>query len=263
MELTIKSYDNSFETAWDNFVLKESVNGTFLHTRNFLNYHPKGRFDDCSLLVMNGTNIVAVIPACKIEENGNHIFSSHSGSTFGGIVLNSNSYNISYLSDIIPLIEKYLIDKGFSEIVYKNASEIFCSKKMDLLDYFLFKNAYNSYNEVSFVIPVSKLGDDVTANFVYGRRRHYKYSLKQNLFFKELITDDEVREFHYVLCENLKKFETKPVHTCGEILEFKNKRLKENVRFYGVYKNERLVAGSMVFSFWKKGFSHAVSSCSS
>ena len=76
MDLTIKPYDSNFETAWDNFVLKESVNGTFLHTRNFLNYHPEGRFEDCSLMVMNGTNIVAVIPACKIVEGRKNIFFS-------------------------------------------------------------------------------------------------------------------------------------------------------------------------------------------
>lgn len=254
MELNIVRYDNNFESKWDTFIEKESLNGTFLHTRNFLNYHPEGRFEDCSLMVMNGTNIVAVIPACKIVEDGKSIFSSHSGSTFGGIVLCSNSYNISYLTEMIPLIEKYLLDKGFSEIIYKNASEIFCSKKMDLLDYFLFKNDYNQYNEVSFVIPTNELKEDITANFVYGKRRHYKYSLKQNLVFKELVDNNEVYEFHYVLCENLKKFNTKPVHTLEEIIEFKNKRLTENVKFYGVYKDNKLVAGSMVFLFGKKVF---------
>ena len=254
MELNIVKYNDSFENKWDDFIEKESLNGTLLHSRNFLNYHPKDRFEDCSLIVMNGTNIVAVVPACKIVEEGKTYFSSHSGSTFGGIVLNGNSYNISTLSEIIPMLENYLSDNGFTDIIYKNAPDIFCEREMGLLDYMLFKNDYRQYNELSFVIPTNSLKEDVTANFVYGRRRHYKYSLKNNLDFKELVSDEEVSVFHEVLCENLKKFNTKPVHTCNEILEFKNKRFPENVKFYGVYKENKLIAGSMVFLFGKRVF---------
>ena len=89
MDCTIKKYDISKETEWDEFVLKQSVNGTFLQTRFFLNYHPKGRFKDCSLLVYDNNNLVAVCPACEIEESGNRIFFSHKGSTYGGLIISS------------------------------------------------------------------------------------------------------------------------------------------------------------------------------
>lgn len=34
-------YDPSWDERWDRFVMKGSMNGTFLQTRRFLNYHPR------------------------------------------------------------------------------------------------------------------------------------------------------------------------------------------------------------------------------
>ena len=43
MEFTVQPYTAEQEAAWDRFVMQESGNGTFLQTRNFLNYHPAGQ----------------------------------------------------------------------------------------------------------------------------------------------------------------------------------------------------------------------------
>lgn len=40
----------------------------FLHTRNFLNYHKKGKFEDISLEIYKKNKLVAVCPACLITE---------------------------------------------------------------------------------------------------------------------------------------------------------------------------------------------------
>ena len=58
MELTVQPYIADQEAAWDRFVMQESGNGTFLQTRNFLNYHPAGRFEDASLVVTNEHELV-------------------------------------------------------------------------------------------------------------------------------------------------------------------------------------------------------------
>ena len=46
MQWTVRPYTPADEAEWDRFVMHESGNGTFLQTRNFLNYHPAGRFTD-------------------------------------------------------------------------------------------------------------------------------------------------------------------------------------------------------------------------
>ena len=52
-------FDSSKEKDWDNFIDERSVNGTFLVSRRFLNYHPEGRFKDVSLIIYNEKNNIA------------------------------------------------------------------------------------------------------------------------------------------------------------------------------------------------------------
>ena len=93
MEFTVQPYTADQEAAWDRFVMQESGNGTFLQTRNFLNYHPAGRVEDASLVVTNERDaIVAVVPAAVQQRDGKHTFVSHPGSTYGGPVLRE-AYN--------------------------------------------------------------------------------------------------------------------------------------------------------------------------
>ena len=86
-----------------------------------------------------------------------------------------------------------------------------------------------------------------------------KYSLKNELSFKMLQTSSEIEAFYEILCGNLRKFDAKPVHTLEQMLEFKEHRLKDVVEFYGVFHEERMIAGSMVFFIWTSGISYAVS----
>ena len=85
MQWTVQPYTADQDAAWDRFVMQESGNGTFLQTRNFLNYHPAGRFEDASLVVTNEHDaIVAVVPAAVQQRDGKRTFVSHPGSTYGG-----------------------------------------------------------------------------------------------------------------------------------------------------------------------------------
>ena len=51
-----EKYNEKDEKKWDDFVMEKSINGTFLQTRRFLNYHPKDRFVDESIIIYNKKN---------------------------------------------------------------------------------------------------------------------------------------------------------------------------------------------------------------
>lgn len=51
-----EKYEDSLEEQWDKFITEKSINGTFLQSRRFFNYHPAGRFKDVSLVVYNEKN---------------------------------------------------------------------------------------------------------------------------------------------------------------------------------------------------------------
>ena len=80
-------YDPSWDERWDRFVMEGSANGTFLQTRRFLGYHPSGRFEDASLMALDGQELVAVCPAAAQTVDGVRMLRSHPGSTFGGLVI--------------------------------------------------------------------------------------------------------------------------------------------------------------------------------
>ncbi|MCM1308222.1 MAG: GNAT family N-acetyltransferase [Butyrivibrio sp.] len=249
---TIEKYEKHYEERWDWFVMNNSVNGTFLQTRNFLNYHPEGRFYDASVLVMQGSNIVAVIPACDVKDEGKRSFFSHKGSTFGGIVIGKEKYDISTMEELFPCLEEYIKSEGYERAVFKNTSDVFSDKNSDLLDYYFYKNDYDYFNEISFYIDCEKMSEDIISDWFATRRRGYRNSLKSGLSFRRIETDAEIAVFYDILCKNLKKFGTVPVHTLEELLEFKHNRLSEDIDFYGVYLEDRLVAGTMLFYFGKR-----------
>lgn len=248
MNLSIEKFSAHDEEKWENFIIKNSVNGTFLNSRKFLNYH-KNRFNDHSLFIKKGENIVAIIPACEIVESSKKIFYSHEGSTFGGVVINKNFNDITHIDSIFSLFEHYLKDQSFDKVILKSTPEIFCNNNSSLLDYFCFKYGYENYAELSLYIDFNNYLPIIENNFSASKRRDFKYSLKYNLEFKVLETDAEVDDFYKILMKSLKKHNAKPVHSLEELLDFKNSRLNDVVKFYGVYYEKELIAGSMVFVF--------------
>lgn len=243
--IEIKKYNNSYREKWDAFVMKKSCNGTFLQTRNFLEYHPKERFIDASLIFLNGTDIVAVMPANIVDD----IIVSHQGSTFGGLVVSKQCLSIQYIDQILIKLNEFLTINNIKGIKLKQTSNLFTKYNTDLIDYFLFKDGYTDSLEVGFYIDFEDYAEDIISDFSSSRRRDYKYSLKNGLEYKQLTTKDEIKDFYDVLCDNYVKFGKKPVHTLEELYDFKFDRLTDKVEFYGVFHEKELIAGGMIFLF--------------
>lgn len=254
LELKIMGYCDSFREKWDDFVMNHSVNGTFLQTRRFLEYH-RDRFEDASLVIYKGNDtVVAVIPACAICNEGRKAFNAHCGSTFGGIVMSDLFYDIAHVDAVMTVLECELRRQGYQEVRLKLTSDIFARQNGNLLYYFLFQRGYASYDELSCYIDFSSYDEDIASNFTSGRRRDYKYSLKNELTFQKLDERQQIADFYAVLCGNLEKFGAKPVHSLEELLEFQEIRLSDIVEFYGVYHENQMIAGSMVFLFGSQVF---------
>lgn len=251
----VVEYNDSYETAWDRFVLRESLNGTFLQTRSFLNYHPKERFRDNSLLFMKGNNIVAVMPANIVEDNGEKILYSHMGSTFGGIVLGTQYRKIADTEEMFVELQNYLEEQHVNKIILKMTSDLYSKEKSDLLEYFLFANGYEVATEIGYYVDFDNYNaNTIESNFNASRRRGWKKAMKNDMQFKELFSKAEIKQFYTILCNNMEKFHTKPIHSFEELCRLKESCVPENIRFFGVFYDGEIVAGSMVFCFDKKVF---------
>lgn len=256
--LIVKKFSDvkNAEMIWDRFIEDVSINGTFLQTRNFLNYHPDDRFIDDSLFVYDKGKIAAVIPACQIEEDGKCFF-SHKGSTFGGPVISKKYYNSERMLEILDLIEQYAKDNGYKKIVLKPANALFAKESPDLLHYCLGYRNYTIDNELSTYVDILKCADDIKDDFDRNKVRNIFKCEKYNLTFREVGSYDEIRDFYNLLSMNLDKFGIKPIHTIEEIIEFKKHRIPDKVKFYGVYDGDIMKAGGMLFIFSETNVLHA------
>ena len=252
----IISYENKYEKIWDDFVLNNSINGNFLQTRNFYNYHRADRFKDASVLLIKDDKIVAVIPACEFDDGKTLI--AHAGSTFGGLIVGRDYANTNGYKWIFAEMIGYFEKKGYDKVELRMHNWLYSpdTKRNELLDYFFQLNGFDIRSEVGFYIDLRRLGDDFCNRFEKLKRRKLNKAIKHNLFLKKLKTDDEIRQYYNVLTDNMTKFNTIPVHTVEELIEFKNDRLANVTSFYGVYLEKKMIAGSMVWDFCEKKVFH-------
>lgn len=237
------------EPAWDNFMLNKSMNGTFLQTRKFINYHKDGKFQDCSVIIRKGSEIVALILACVVEEEGKKTFFAHKGTTFGGITIAKSVYSASSIDEITKALLFFLQENGFQKIYLKMVPNLYQRENTDLLDYFLVKNDFKCYNELNYYLDLRKYRDDIAAQFSSSKRRDYRYSLKSGFTFRKLDTREEIAAYYQILLMNLNKLGLKPVHTLDDLFDLKFNRFEDRIEFFGVYKEREMVAGSMLFRF--------------
>ena len=118
MSLVIAPYTPDLQKKWDVFV-QESRNGTFLHSRAYMDYH-SDRFKDQSVIVKSNDNIVGVFPA----NEANDTISSHDGLTFGGLVFGM-SQRASQIQEMLSELAEYYSKMGFKKILYKSVPHLF------------------------------------------------------------------------------------------------------------------------------------------
>lgn len=205
-EYSIRQYEIKDEAIWDEFVEHISINGTFLQSRRFLNYHPKDRFQDFSLIIEDSKgHIAAVCPACIIDEIGSRHFISHMGSTFGGLIISSKHYYAHKVIEIIQCVESYLKENDITYIELRITPDLFALKNSALLEYCLFYCGYQEFCELSTYIDFSHYKESILSNFEQGKRTHIHKCEKCGIEYKRLEDDEEISMFYDILCQSLFK----------------------------------------------------------
>ena len=255
-EYQIVKFQKEYEKEWENFIYHESCNGTFLQTRKFLNYHEKGKYQDCSLLFYTKKKLVAVCPACELKEDEEKVFASHSGSTYGGIIISPSMLRAEKILALIEELEFYLQNHGFTKCVLKQTNALLASKPIELLEYCLYYKEYREYKELNLYINFSKYNkENIIENFAKLRKRLVKKCINAEMNIKELSDEKDIQRFHNILSDNLQKYNLKPYHTVADLLDLKM-RFPQNIEFWGCIYENQIVAVSMVFLFEKGKCAH-------
>lgn len=233
---SVRFYMESDKEAWDNFV-KNSVNGTFLHCRSYMDYH-KDRFEDASLILFDEKNcILALLPANKKDQ----ILYSHQGLTYGGLI-HSLNINTAQVIDLFKTIVDFLLLKKYKSLYYKTIPRIYHKYPSDSDVYALFlQGATVSRRDTYSVIDFKS--DDIPA-LGSQRIRALKKATKAGVCVSE---SSEIEPF-YLLLENvlMSRHEIKPTHSLDELKALKE-LFPENMHVYECCLEGELLAGILVY----------------
>lgn len=232
-QLIIQAYQNDLKEAWD-AVVAHSVNGTFIHKRDFIEYHGD-RFQECSLIFFLDEQAVAIFPA---ETSSERVF-SYRGLTYAGWIMTERIQG-ELLSQMIADTLQYFKIKGFQSLEIRSVPDFFCLGNQAELKRILHQlKPQLVHTGIFYATPLPFQVSD------RGRKWGRKKALSQGL---EVIESLDFAGFWTKVLEPhlLEKFKNKPVHSLNEI-SFLKDCFPENIKLVAVYLNEEMIAGTVLF----------------
>jgi len=231
----IRPYTTALMPIWDK-VLDHSVNGTFMHARNYMDYHGE-RFQDASLLIYRNDKPVGIFPAHRIADE----IHSHQGLTYGGFILNQN-LSMNAVMAVIKEVLRHYLETGISAVIIKDVPSFYGRSSLEWMPYCMYLlGADNFRTELSFAIPLPM------SPGAYSKGRKWGINKAK----KNALTLRETQDFHPfwedVLIPNLwVRHRRKPVHSLSEIQSLAENN-KPFIRQFEVLKEGKIVAGATIY----------------
>lgn len=243
-DIDIERFHERYQDAWDKTIWG-SNNGTIFHTRQFLSYHPKSRFQDFSLIFKKGRKRIALLPAAIKQGGGRKIFISHPGASMGGPVYNY-SISIKDTFSVVAALIGFAKSKGISEIVMTLPPEIYHSRPSNYLDFALIENGFTYLKrEISSVIPLDFAEEDTLLIFSPESRRAVRKAIKAGV---EVCESDDFGAFYSILQQNLRlRHNVQPTHSLEELLTLKA-LFPDKIKLFGAFKDKEMIAGVVIFA---------------
>lgn len=240
--ITIRQYTSIDKPLWDGFVAL-SKNATFLHYRDYMDYH-SDRFHDFSLMAFDGGRLLALLPA---NLSGDTLY-SHQGLTFGGWLMPLKHFNANTMLEVFDAMVAFLRDNGIRRLVYKAIPHIYHKYPAEEDLYALFRhNARILVTNMSSTVMSCK---DIP--FDRRTRRNVAKALQNGVVIGP---SDDYPAFWRIITANLdNRYSAKPVHSLSEI-ELLHSRFPKNIKLYSASLDGRMVAGAVMYE--EKDWVHA------
>lgn len=236
-EWKLVKYDGSESSRrrWNEFVLL-SRNATFLHLRDYMDYHAD-RFADCSWLAFKGNRLLAMLPA-NLADDGT--LCSHGGLTYGGWILPPAHLDGADLLEIFTEACRVWRNAGIRALDYKPIPYIYCRQPSHEDEYALFRlGATLSECNLSATIDLRNPGQ-----LNQLQRRHLAAASRLDVKVEET---RDIDLFMAMLAECLReRHDTSPVHSPEE-MNLLADRFADNIRFYVTMLDGEPHAGVCVY----------------
>ena len=233
MAFEVLAFTPVHRARWD-AVVETSRNGTFLHYRDFMEYH-SDRFVDCSLLVIDERGqTVAVMPANLLHDR----VVSHGGLTYGGLIYSTRLKQTACLEAFRSVIQHYR-QQGVTRLTYKVIPTIFrrAPGQEDLYAVWRMGGALVR-RDVSTVVDLK-----APCNFTKGRTWSVNKARKVGVKIRR---QQDPEQFHSLLQGVLKKHDAEPVHTVAE-LKYLMGSFPQQIQLYEAILEEQLLAAALIF----------------
>lgn len=219
---------------WNEFVAN-AKNSTFLHLRSYMDYH-SDRFDDCSLVAVEGGKWLAVLPANRV---GSTLY-SHQGLTYGGWLTPAAHFDTIDMLAVWDAMALVLPQWGIDTLVYKAVPHIYHSYPAEEDIYALFRHGGTlTASAISSVIPLA-----TPLRFDQNARRSVASAMQQSVTIAET---EEYKPFWDVLTELLDdRYGVAPVHSLDEI-RLLHSRFPDRIRLFTASYDGNVVAGVVIY----------------
>ncbi len=233
MNYTIKKYHAGLKADWDDLI-KGSSNGTFLHLRDYMDYHAN-RFEDFSLMIYEGLKLRAVLPAHRV---GKDIF-AHKGLTYSDFIFD-NKLRIEPMLSIMEDAFKYLLQNDITKIHINTIPAVFHKHPSESSLYIYHQIGGN----ITKVKPFFILN---TVDYQLNKDRKKNLKKVQQQAFEIKSDDIYLYDFWQIVSDNLRqKFNTKPVHSYEEISRLQ-RSFPEQIKLFTIWQDGILKAGTLVY----------------
>ena len=231
------------EQIWDLFAPKTN-NGTIFHLRSFLNYHPKSRFNDHSVIVRKKGNLFSLFPAAKQIVEGKKILVSHPGATVGSFILPENLS----IADSFNLVEKlieYAKNEKFQCIRISLPPSLYQRRISNYMEYSFFKFGFvYAKREVTSILFLEETIEKTKMKFRPSHIRAIRKALENNIVVKQ---SKNIGDFYAILKNNLEiRHGVSPTHTLEELINLFN-LFPNKIRLFAAFLDELMIAGVVTF----------------
>lgn len=231
-EIRVENYSPQHKQIWDEMIT-QSRNGIFLFYRDYMEYH-SDRFHDASLLFFHGSDLLAVLPANRKEDQ----VISHGGLTFGGVI-SGPSLGASAMLALFDALREFLRSQGVRTLLYKPVPHIYQRLPAEEDLYALFRcGARLVRRDLSSAL-------DMTCRPPMHHGRQSQLKRGQKIF--ALRESHDYGAFMDLVRSGLTaKYHVAPTHTSHEI-ELLAGRFPRNIRLFGAYRANQLCAGVLIY----------------
>jgi len=247
--IQVKEYTEDHHKAWDEFIRTTSRNGGIFQERDFLSYHPEGKFKDASLLFFEKGNLIAVFPAAIVSENGKEKVVSHPGSSCGGLIF-QYSASLQQVLELLELLIEIYQAKKVDAIEIRLSEPIFNAIPDEELRYLLWHRGFAIKSQE--ISTCAKLTESKTWEKLC-RKRNLTYIKQQEKDGVKITETDDVDKVYPVIEMNLKvRYNRIPTHSREELMKLKA-IYPDRIHYWIAEKDEKVLGILVLFDVNKTG----------